>query len=56
MGKKNKCDFFLYNRHSLGAALASLYATDHLNVFNNMSLYTFGSPRVGNSDYFDWFK
>jgi triacylglycerol lipase len=36
--------------HSLGAAMATL-AFSRLDMFENAELYTFGSPRVGNSDY-----
>lgn len=44
--------------HSLGAALAQLYALDvfvHYNI-TNMEVHTFGSPRVGNDAYAEFFN
>jgi hypothetical protein len=39
--------------HSLGAALASLMSTNLVNAYSikNISLYTFGQPRVGDYNY-----
>eukprot|EP00602_Paraphysomonas_sp_CaronLab_P007912 CAMPEP_0185035640 /NCGR_PEP_ID=MMETSP1103-20130426/27388_1 /TAXON_ID=36769 /ORGANISM="Paraphysomonas bandaiensis, Strain Caron Lab Isolate" /LENGTH=238 /DNA_ID=CAMNT_0027572823 /DNA_START=198 /DNA_END=914 /DNA_ORIENTATION=+ len=40
--------------HSLGAALATLAYIDMLPVFSPLQLYTFGSPRVGNTKFSIW--
>jgi predicted lipase len=50
---------FLVTGHSLGAAIATLTAAHLLADFNvnpaSVSLYTFGSPRVGDRAFADWF-
>ena len=52
----NYTDFALYvSGHSLGGALA-LIATRALNSDNLAACYTFGSPKVGNSDFGDSIK
>lgn len=40
--------------HSLGGALATLFAA-HLHILNYQvdTFYTYGSPRIGNSDFAD---
>jgi predicted lipase len=41
--------------HSLGAALATLTAFDLVNNgVNNVKLFNYGSPRVGNTKFADW--
>jgi predicted lipase len=41
--------------HSLGAALATLTAFDlAANGINNVKLFNYGSPRVGNTAFADW--
>lgn len=46
--------------HSLGGALATLFAADlalHLpNLARRMTIYTFGSPRVGDETFADFFN
>ena len=44
------------NGHSLGGALAVFAALDiklYLNPSNNMTLYTYGQPRIGNEKFSD---
>jgi len=42
--------------HSLGAALATIMATDFMeNGFDRFDLYTYGSPRVGDKNFYEWF-
>ncbi|KAJ1345234.1 hypothetical protein BSLG_000748 [Batrachochytrium salamandrivorans] len=49
----------VFTGHSLGGALASLATADYVNHesgdTSNVSLYTYGEPRVGNSQWADWF-
>ena len=40
--------------HSLGAAVATLSAIDLIKNGTSVSLYTFGSPRVGNKEFSDY--
>ena len=40
--------------HSLGAAVATLSGIDLIQRGYNVSLYTFGSPRIGNKDFSDY--
>jgi hypothetical protein len=43
--------------HSLGGALATIACAELLNLnYNIKSLYTFGSPRVGNKEFFTMFS
>jgi len=37
--------------HSLGGALATLFAGDFAQTYNNIVLWTFGSPRVGDTTF-----
>ena len=47
----------LVTGHSLGAAVATLAALDlKINYTSSVSLYNFGSPRVGNYDFYTYFK
>lgn len=41
--------------HSLGAALATLCAADFAHRLAEPLVYTFGGPRVGQSDFSTWF-
>lgn len=41
--------------HSLGAGMATLFATREYQRGANVSLYTFGSPRVGNDEWAEQF-
>lgn len=42
--------------HSLGAALATLFAADlSVNQEKNFTFYSFGSPRIGNTAWAKWF-
>jgi hypothetical protein len=52
LGNFNPCRILLTG-HSLGAALATLTASYllHTDVGQDMQLYTFGSPRVGDKDF-----
>ncbi|KAH6586629.1 hypothetical protein BASA50_000341 [Batrachochytrium salamandrivorans] len=49
----------VFTGHSLGGALASLATADYVNHesgdTSNVSVYTYGEPRVGNSQWADWF-
>ena len=54
-----KTKTFLLTGHSLGAALSTLLAYDMIKINEGyeVSLITFGSPRIGNSDFvYDMFK
>lgn len=42
--------------HSLGAAMATICAARLQDDFKNISLYTYGSPRVGNKDFIKTLK
>jgi predicted lipase len=42
--------------HSLGAAVATLSAVDLIKNGTSVSLYTFGSPRVGNKEFADYVR
>ena len=42
--------------HSLGAALATLTIADLGTSFSNLELVNFGSPRVGNDEFAEWFS
>lgn len=42
--------------HSLGAAMATICAARLQDEFSNISLYTFGSPRVGNKEFVNSIK
>ncbi|KAH9261313.1 hypothetical protein BASA82_001049 [Batrachochytrium salamandrivorans] len=59
--QKNHPGFKLvFAGHSLGGALASLAAADYVNHESgdtpNVSLYTYGEPRIGNLEWADWFN
>jgi predicted lipase len=41
--------------HSLGAALATLTAFEfQASGINNVQIFNYGSPRVGNQEFADW--
>ena len=42
--------------HSLGAAMATICAARLQDDFENISLYTYGSPRVGNKEFINTLK
>ncbi|CAD8184972.1 unnamed protein product [Paramecium octaurelia] len=42
--------------HSLGGAMATLFASELSMVGIKVTLVTVGSPRVGDSDFYDWFS
>ena len=42
--------------HSLGGAIAQLVALELRSLGMNASIYTFGSPRVGNKNFADYFN
>ena len=44
----------LFTGHSLGAAMATMAAADLTLEGEESSLFTFGSPRVGNSEFKSW--
>lgn len=48
-------DLLIITGHSAGSALASLFAydlvTEGLFLYNNITLFTFGSPRFGNKEF-----
>lgn len=49
-------DNFIVAGHSLGGALAQIVAPYiSENYFKNVSCHTFGSPRVGNAKFVEWF-
>ncbi|KAH9267550.1 hypothetical protein BASA83_009940 [Batrachochytrium salamandrivorans] len=59
--QKNHPGFKLvFAGHSLGGALATLAAADYVNHESgdtpNVSLYTYGEPRIGNLEWADWFN
>ncbi|CAK88452.1 unnamed protein product (macronuclear) [Paramecium tetraurelia] len=41
--------------HSLGGAMATLYALELAEAGRTVGLFTYGSPRVGDPDFYDWF-
>lgn len=49
----------VFTGHSLGGALATVAAADHIASnavpYDDMLVYTFGSPRVGNAEFANWF-
>ncbi|KAH6573127.1 hypothetical protein BASA60_006206 [Batrachochytrium salamandrivorans] len=49
----------VFTGHSLGGALASLAAADYVNHESGdtsyVSVYSYGEPRIGNSQWADWF-
>lgn len=47
----------VFSGHSLGGALAQIAAAYYGDVFEELFIacYTFGSPRVGNSHFVEWF-
>lgn len=51
---QDKTGTWLITGHSLGAAMATIAATI-LNMPNEMKLFTIGSPRVGNDEFFTAF-
>ncbi|EGF77492.1 hypothetical protein BATDEDRAFT_91713 [Batrachochytrium dendrobatidis JAM81] len=50
----------IFTGHSLGAAVASLAAVDYIDKnpsdSSKVSLYTYGSPRIGNKAFADWYS
>ena len=42
--------------HSLGGAMATLFASELSMLGIKVTLVTVGSPRVGDSDFYDWFS
>lgn len=42
--------------HSLGGAMATFYATYLASIRRTVHLSTFGSPRVGDPAFYDWFE
>lgn len=42
--------------HSLGGAFATLAALDMARTYGNTRLFTFGSPRVGNAGFVQYFQ
>lgn len=55
------CNTINFIGHSMGGALASMALFDlnlfnNLTYYNNISLYTYGAPRVGNNVYADIFN
>ncbi|CAD8108992.1 unnamed protein product [Paramecium sonneborni] len=42
--------------HSLGGAMATLFASELSMIGLKVTLVTVGSPRVGDSDFYDWFS
>ena len=48
----------IFTGHSLGGALAQIAAAYYGDVFEDLfvTCYTFGSPRVGNSHFVEWFS
>jgi len=44
----------LFTGHSLGAAMATIGASEHSAKGGITSLFTFGSPRVGNKAFVNW--
>lgn len=40
--------------HSLGGALATVAAADHIGLSGMKSIYTFGAPRVGDQTFVSW--
>lgn len=41
--------------HSLGGAIATLYALSLAETGYTVNLFTYGSPRVGDPNFYDWF-
>jgi len=55
----NNFDVIQFNSHSLGAAAATIAATFYNNyntIGKKIINYTFGSPRVGNTEFIKFFK
>lgn len=43
--------------HSLGGAIAALMAVDVARLGYKVDhFYTYGAPRIGNPEFFSWFK
>ena len=53
--EKYTTDKLLITAHSLGAAIGSLMVLDTMHIYD-VTLYTFGSPRVGNEYFVDLFR
>ena len=45
----------LVTGHSLGAALSTLTFAELKTMYTDIEVYTFGSPRVGNTEFSTWF-
>ena len=41
--------------HSLGGAMATIYATQLAEAGRTIQLSTYGSPRLGDPAFYDWF-
>jgi len=41
--------------HSLGAAMSTFAAADLNNLGYSVILYNYGSPRVGDNNFYSWF-
>ena len=52
---KNKNKNLVITGHSLGAAMATLFASRQETKGYDVKLYTFGSPRVGNDEWAEQF-
>ena len=56
MEKHKDNEGILITGHSLGGAIATIFAADLISIgYDNTIIYTFGAPRVGNSQFTDWF-